>query len=122
MFLFIGKQKEENISPSITWEGDKSRWWLAGVVLAFLLVLSLVIFMLFRHLKPHTSNIADVSEDPESDSGEPSVSGSLLLLLYSQQNDEAIVQKVRKMKENLICSKYLLVIMFSSKLKVVLFE
>lgn len=105
IFLFIGKHVDGNLSPPITWEIYNSIWWSAGLVFALLLVLSLVMFMLYRHLKPHgMSNIPEVLEDQEIDR-EQFVSGSLLLL-YSQQSDEKVVQKVGKMKEH-PCYKYM---------------
>lgn len=104
----------QNPSQSIIWGGDISFWWFIGLVFAFLLVMSLGSFMLYRHLK------LNALEDQECDNGgEPFVSGSLLLL-YSQKNEEAIVGKVRKMKDRL-WSKYM-VIIISIKLKAALFR
>jgi len=78
---FTGKHTEGNTSPSITWKVEKSSWWSAGLVFAFKLVLSLVIFILYGHPKPqNTSNLTEVAKDPESDNSEPCIPGSLLLL------------------------------------------
>ena len=84
IFQFSGKQIAENSPTFVTWEVGKLIWRLVGLVLAILLVVSLVIFILDRHLNPHTTDV-DVFEDPGSDRA-PFVSGPFLLL-YSQPNE-----------------------------------